>query len=209
MKTGTRKGCPYRMVMMALRMKRTVGPTEEPVSLAEVKNHLRVDVSDDDTLIGGLIQAAREYIEETTHRALVTQTWTLSLENWPRGDRIVLPRPPAISVTSVVYIDSDGDSNTFAAANYNVDTVCEPGELVLAYGCSWPSGTLRPMSPITVIYQAGYGAAALVPQHLKQAILLLAAHWYENRETSVTGAGVLSSEVPFTVESLIWLNRVF
>jgi uncharacterized phiE125 gp8 family phage protein len=194
---------------MALRLKRTTNPSEEPVNLAEAKSHLRIDISEDDTLIETLLQAAREYVEETTHRALVTQTWTLGLENWPRGDRIALPRPPLISVTSVVYVDSDGDSNVFAAANYNVDTVCEPGELVLAYGCSWPSATLRPMAPITVTYQAGYGGAASVPQHLKQAILLLTAHWYENRESTVTGAGVLSSEIPFTVESLIWLNRVF
>lgn len=201
---------------MPLRLTRTSDPSEEPVSLAEAKSHLRVDVSDDDTLIEGLIKAARIYVENATRRALVTQTWQLDLDDWPSAgkmptatDEIALPRPPLGSVTSVVYVDSDGDSNTFSADDYDVDTVTEPGRIVLGYGKTWPTATLRPMSPIAVTYVAGYGDAADVPQHVKQMMLMLLAHWYENREATITGAGVVASPVPFAVESLLWLERVF
>lgn len=194
---------------MALRLMRTSDPSEEPVSLAEAKSHLRVDVSDDDTLIEGLIKAARIYAENATRRALVTQTWQLELDDWPGGDVIELRRPPLVSVTSVKYVDSNGDSNTFAASNYDVDTTTEPGRIVLGYGKTWPTATLRLMSPIAVVYVAGYGAASAVPQQMKQMMLLLVAHWYENREATIVGAGMLASPVPFAVESLLWLERVF
>lgn len=191
----------------SLRLTRTVEPAEEPVSLAEAKKHLRVDTSDDDTLVEGRIQTAREFVEGFTSRALITQTWKRELDDWPCADEIALPRPPLVSVASVMYVDSAGVSSTFAATNYDVDKVSEPGRIVLGYGKSWPTATLRPMSPIAVTYVAGYGAAAAVPQWVKQAMLLLVGHWYENREATITGAGVLSNAVPFAVESLLLMHR--
>lgn len=61
-------------------------PVQEPVTLAEAKTHLRVTYTDDDALIAELITAARQWFEEQTYRALVTQTWDLKLDELPRGD---------------------------------------------------------------------------------------------------------------------------
>jgi len=58
-------------------------PAEEPVTLTEAKNHLRVDLSDDDSLISALIVAAREHAEAITRRAFITQTLKLSLDAFP------------------------------------------------------------------------------------------------------------------------------
>lgn len=194
---------------MALVLKRTVDPTIEPVTLAEAKSHLRVEIADDDTLIGNLIQAAREYIEDVTGRALITQTWRLSLSAWPSSDIIKLPRPPLVSAT-VAYTDSAGTATTWAATNYDVDTESEPGLIRLAYGITWPTATLKPTNPIQITYVAGYGAtAASVPEYARQAILMLLAHWHENREGVLVGQGFTATPVPFAIESLIWLNRVF
>lgn len=188
-------------------LKRTSAPATEPVTLTEAKAHCRVDISDDDTLIGTLIQAAREYVEDVVRRSLITQTWRYSLDCWPKCNEIALPQPPLISVTSVVYYDSDGDSNTFATSEYDVDADSEPGRIVLKYGKIWPSEALRPAAPIQITYQAGYGAAASVPQKYKQAMLLLIGHWYENRETVIVGT--ISGPIALAVDSLIWLDRNF
>lgn len=187
---------------------RTVAPAVEPLSTAEAKNHLRVDTADDDILIDALIKAARERVEDLSHRALITQTWRYSLDAWPEGDVILLPRPPLVSVSQIQYLDTAGSPTTWASSNYIVDTDSEPGRVVLAYGISWPTETLYPSAPIQITYDAGYGAAGSnVPQHLRQAILLLVGHWYENREATVGGA--IIREVPLAVESLILQDRAY
>lgn len=58
-------------------------PAVEPVTLAEAKTHLRVDLADDDLLIGALITAARQHAETITRRALVTQQWKMTLDQFP------------------------------------------------------------------------------------------------------------------------------
>jgi uncharacterized phiE125 gp8 family phage protein len=193
---------------VAQRVKQTVAPASEPVSLTDAKAHLRVDIDDDDDFISGLIAAARQYTETTTRRAFISQTWRLSLDNWPAGDEIELPKPPLASVSSIVYKDADGASTTWATSNYIVDTDSEPGRIVLANGASWPTVSLYPVNPIQITFVAGYGAAgSSVPQYLRQAVKLLVSHWYENPEATKEGSAL--QEIPFGVESLIYLNRAY
>lgn len=183
-------------------------PAIEPVTTAEAKAHLRVDIADDDTLIDNLVKAAREQAESFTGRALLTQTWEYALDGFPAENHIDLPKPPLQSVTSVTYYDTDGAAHTFAATSYYVDKSMEPGRLVLDYGETWPSETLRPSSGAVVIkFKAGYGdAATTVPQSIRQAILLLVGHWYEAREAIIVGT--ISTELPMTVKYLLWPSRM-
>jgi uncharacterized phiE125 gp8 family phage protein len=118
-----------------------------------------------------------------------------------------IPKPPLQSVSSIKYKDDDGTETTWSASGYIVDTDSEPGRVVLAYGESWPSVTLYPAAPIQVTYVAGYGDDPHdLPQHLRQAMLMLLAHWHEHREAS---GEVRLSDVPFAVESLVRLHRVW
>lgn len=192
-----------------MTLKLVTGPTVEPVSLAEAKTHLRVDIDDDDAYISGLIAAAREYLEGATRRAFLTQTWRLSLDAWPWPPaQIELPLPPLQAVNSIKYRDSDGTQTTVDSGDYIVDTDSEPGRIVLDYGESWPSETLYPANPIQIEFEAGYGDAATdVPQYLRQAVLLLVGHWYENREPVVIGT--VHKELPLAVDSLIYLHRAY
>ncbi len=180
-------------------------PGVEPVSLAEAKSHLRVDTTDDDALITALITAAREQVENDTRRALVTQTWDYVLDAFPSGSEIVLPLPPLQSVTSITYRDKDGNSSTFDASNYVVDTAGMFGRVVLKSGVTWPSVTLYPAGAVTVRFVAGYGDAGAVPQSLKQAILLLVGHLYENREAAIMGTIV--RDLPLGYDALVWQRR--
>jgi len=189
-------------------LKQIAAPAVEPVSLAEAKLHLRVDIADDDAYIEALIAAAREYFEGATGRALITQEWRLSLPGFPCGSEIELPRAPLQTVDHFAYTDSDGTVTHVDATTYAADTDSEPGRIVLKYGEYWPANTLATLNPVQVEYTAGYGDAATdVPAHMRQAIKLLVAHWYENREP-VT-AGEVARAVPFALQSLIYLYRIY
>lgn len=182
-------------------------PAVEPVTLQEGKAHLRVDTTDDDVLISSLITAAREYCEAFQRRAYITQMWELVLDAWPNGPEIRLPRPPLQSVVAVRYCDFSGTEYTLSPEDYIVDTKSEPGRVVLAYGKTWPAVMLYPASPIAIRFTAGYGDPASVPAKVKQAILLLVGHWYENREAVTVGS--VSRAVEFAVEALLWQDRVW
>lgn len=88
-------------------------PAVEPVTVAEARAHLYVGHSDDDAIIGAFIAAAREDCEHRTQRALVTQTWERTLDGFPAA--ISLPMAPLASVTSVKYIDGDGNEQTLCS----------------------------------------------------------------------------------------------
>jgi len=179
----------------------------EPVSVDEAKAHMRVDIADDDALIAGLLKAARVYVEDHCRRKLISQSLTATLTDWNEtGDfEIVLPFPPLVSVTSVKYYDTAGTLQTWASANYAVDTYATPGRIREAYGVTWPEQ--RDIeNAIQIVYVAGYGStAASVPEPLKLAIKMLAAHWYENREASSSQP---MTQVPLAVDRILAGYRV-
>lgn len=166
--------------------------------------------SAEDDLLTALIAVAREYAEGFQNRAYITQTWELWLDDWPKGDRIKIPLPPLQTVNSIKYYDTANVVATMATADYFVDDKSEPGRVVLAYGESWPSTTLRPANGVCVEFDAGYGdAASDVPKRVRQAMLLLIGHWNENREavrTAMTRGEMLP--VPLGVAALLSLDRV-
>lgn len=190
-------------------------PAAEPVSLAEAKAHCRIDDSDSDGLLAGYVLAARQWAEVYTRRALLSQTWDLSIDrDWPEelvdGEwlpRIVLPKPPLQSVTSITYVDTAGTTQTLAADQYRVNTTEMEGVIEPAYGVSWPS--VRDQSrTILVRFVCGYGTSpGAIPEPIRQAILLTAGHWVENRESVVIGT--IATEVPQAAEMLLFPYRVF
>lgn len=180
-------------------------PTEEPVTLADAKLHLRVDGDEENTWIERAIRAAREYCEETQQRAYVSRRFRLSLERWPCGRTIYLPRPPLQAVEAVSYTRADGTVETLDPSLYVVDAASEPGAIHLAPDASWPTEQLAPGMPIRVEFLAGYGTVGDVPERVTQAILLLVGHWYEHRETVLVGA--ISRSLEFAVEALLWQDR--
>lgn len=183
-------------------------PATEPVSTAEAKSQLRVDVSDDDTLIGTYVTAARQWVEHLLRRALITQTWDLFLDEWPAGGVITVPLPPLQSVSGIYYTADGSAEATWSSGNYLVDAKSEPGRVLLQRTASWPSDTLEDANGVRVRFVAGYGAAAAVPQPIKQAILLLVGHYYENREAVVIG-GAIPKEVPLAAQALLSPYRVY
>lgn len=172
----------------------------EPLALATVKAHLRVEHADEDALITALITAARELAEQACRRSFATCTWQLRLDAFPAEIR--LDWAPAVSITSVAYIDTAGDSQTLAASAYVLDTHNEPAWLLPAYGTEWPD-TLATANAVTVTYVAG--DATTCPESVRQWMLLHIANWYHNREASTDKP---RTELPFT-ERLLDRWRVY
>lgn len=196
------------MALKSMALRTVSGPTSEPVTLAEAKAHLRVDLDEDDIYISTLITAARQTAETWIGRALMTQTYDLVLDRWPVGP-FVLPRAPLQSVTSITYIDDAGATGTVSASNYIVDTASQPGRVKLKSSASWPAVTLQDIGGVTIRFVAGYGNAMAVPQAIKHGILMLVGTMYESREDVLVGSGMTAQELPVSAKRLLLPYRIW
>ena len=179
----------------------TSGPALEPISLAEAKAHLRVDGSAEDPLIQSLIVTSRLHIEAALGLALITQSWSYYLDRWPKAGRLVLPLRPVAAVSHVRLWSDMGLSETLAPSLFLLDGHGMPPRLVALSGTP-PLAPGRSVNGIEVAFTAGFGAAPSdVPATIRHALLLLVAHWYENREPVEIGAGV--NAVPAMVSDLL------
>ncbi len=181
----------------------------EPVTVAEAKAHMRVEISDDDTYIGLLITAAREWCEDYTGRALIDQTWQLRYEGYFFKE-FRLHRSPVISVHSFIY-DVDGVATTLDSTNYVLDGPrTKWPRLLLSTTGAWP--TTNYLKPVTIQFSAGYAnrqvspteGADKVPMAFKHAIKMIVAHFYENRE-NVAGGSL--AEIPMGARFLLDQQR--
>lgn len=168
-----------------MRLSVVSAPASEPISLAEVKAHCRIYGSEDDGLIAGYLMAARVYTESVTGRRLVTQTLDYFIDNLS-ADEILLPVAPVQSVTSITYIDDSGATQTLSVGAYTTVGRRYWTAIVPTVNASWP-GVRNQAESVTVRFVAGHTSTNPVPEPIRQAILMLAGHLYENRETVVVG----------------------
>lgn len=188
-------------------------PTTEPIDLVALKEHLQMATGDTthDNVLVMLIKAVRKATEKLCWRALISQTWYAYFNQWPQVDYLLLPFPPLTSVTAVKYTGSDGSVSTFSSSNYIVDTKSQPGRVVLGYGQTWPGDTLYPSNPIEVEFVAGYGtASSAVPEDLRLAMMVMCAHFFDNREPFlVASGGGAAIEIPGIMKFLFSPYRIW
>ena len=189
---------------------RATGPAVEPLTVAEAKLHLRVDISDDDAYIGTLITAAREWVESYLDRTLITTQLILRAAEFPT-EELELARPPmatAGTATAVVitYTLADTTTATLSTALYRVDRTTTPGNVAPIINGTWPSDVIEDANAVAVTYWAGYGpTSASVPATIRHAMLMLIGHWYEQRSAVLTAT--ISKPLEFAVESLLASNN--
>jgi uncharacterized phiE125 gp8 family phage protein len=157
--------------------------TSEPLSLGEAKAHLKETLVDaaNDAYIEALMKVARTEAENRLQRSLLETTWLLTIDAFP--DVIELRRPPILGVDWIKYLDTSGSVQTLGSSNYQVRTTEQPGEVIPAYGKSWPDTLCHP-GAVQVQYRAGYAEAAQVPVPIVQWIKLAIADLYEARSRS-------------------------
>ena len=190
-----------------MTLKLIQSPGAEPLTVVEAKQHLRVEHSVDDALIGALITVARQRCEHETQRALVNQVWERVLDGFP-GVELLLGRPPVRQVQSITYLDAAGDSQTLPSASYVLDADAEEGWVLPAADEVWPE-TADSVNAVRVRFEAGYGdTGAAVPAALRQWMLLQVGALYAFRESIAAGASIHELPGRF-VDSLLDPYRVF
>lgn len=166
-----------------MTLKLIQGPAVEPVSLAEAKLAARVDGTEFDTLIPGLITAARRQAEQVLNRALITQTWELVLDEFP-PDEIELGWPKVQGISSLSYIDTSGATVNLDSSRYVLDADNLPGWVLPAEGTDWPD-TYDTVNAVRVRFLAGYGEdATFVPEEIKTWIKAHVALWLRQAEAA-------------------------
>jgi uncharacterized phiE125 gp8 family phage protein len=174
----------------------------ELVTIDEAREWCRVLNEDHDTILTALISSAREHVEKQTGRNLVDKTIVKRMDHFPCSRVIQLSGVPLREVTSITYLDANGDSQTLSSDLYEVDIYGVPGRIVLNYDDSWPVTDIAP-NAVTVTYKSGYTGAGsyLLPPTLREATRFLIAHWFANREPSIVGVSI--ADIPKTFDALI------
>ncbi len=156
-------------------------PASEPLTLTQAKLFLRVDTTDEDDMIAGLISAAREKVELHTDRQLVTATYKFTHRphaNFLWDGHLQLPKPPVQAVTQIQVTDDSGNVTTLDSSTYVVyreRTPCQ-NEYTTLPTFGWTR------EDAIIVTFTGYGVAAAVPQGVTTAMYWLIATFYKNRE---------------------------
>lgn len=205
-------------------------PNIEPVTLAQAKLHARVDEDADDSLVTAQIIAARQLVESYINNALITQTWQVGydLRDQPFKDlfrvittvdtfpyfaqsaaarQLEMPFGQVQSIGSVNTYQSDNTEVLFASSNYRLSE----NWIKLNDAAYWPTD-MRSTDCVIVEYDCGYGDTADdVPNPIKQAILMLISHWYENRGAVYDPMNVSQTpgQLPYSVSALLQPYRTF
>jgi len=175
-------------------------PEGPPISLDEAKANCRVDDTGEDGLINGLIEAATSMLDGYSGilgRCLVTQTWQVSADHFCQTMRLPLG---ASGISSVKVRNSAGQLSTVASSNYDLRADALGSYVRFKDAYSYPTD-LAETQGITIEFDAGYGAAEEVPAAIKQAMHLLVAHWFANRES--VNVGNITTALPFAVDALL------
>ena len=170
--------------------------------VAEFKDHLRLgtgfaDDGQQDALAESYLRAALAAIEGRIGKALIQRAFWLELADWREPGVQPLPLAPVQAVASVTLVDSDGAESVVDAARWRLVKDLQRPRIVSV-------GVLLPTVPqdgaVEIVFAAGFGPAwGDVPADLRQAVLLLAAQYYELRHEGGAGAGAM----PFGVMALI------
>lgn len=165
-----------------------------PITLSMVEGQTRLtDLTAEVDVVDLIIGAVTERAEAITKRALMTQTWELTLDGFPSSRAAIqLPKPPLQTVNSITYLDSDEVEQILDPLAYRVITTSEPGYVLPAYNLVWPSA-LDDVAVVTINFTCGYGplgggsTSDNIPKSIKQWMLINAANLFENRESIVIG----------------------
>ncbi len=152
-------------------LQRITAPAAEPLSLSETKLYLRVDASDEDSLISNFISAARQVAEDYINISFINQSWKIGLDDYANFE-VILPRGPVNSITSVKSITKTGVETTISSTSYHLNAASDR----LCFDA------LVTGHRVEIVYATGFGAdASDVPEALRQALLAHVAALYEMR----------------------------
>lgn len=164
---------------LGARLRLLSAPSDEPVTISEAREQLRIDDTNEDMLLASLIGAARQAFEEHTGCQLMPAVWQQQMSAWPAGGRIRLGRWPVLSVGAITYRDTLGLEQTLPVSAYHVISQTDGGgEIVRAEHAVWPATAARP-DAVSISFTAGH---ALLPPLYRRIVLMLVGVLYRHRE---------------------------
>jgi uncharacterized phiE125 gp8 family phage protein len=170
----------------------TTAPTDPIVSLDQLKRHLAIEHDLDDERLELLLEAASAFVEREADQAFTSQGWTQTQACFTKP--LIVQKTPITSV-SVKYRDTNNVEQTLSGGSYYIIRSSVDCRLLPVSGV-WPETYGRP-DAVTVLVTCG---ASPMPPEAKQACLMLAAHWNENREAEVQGS---TTEIKIGFDRLI------
>ena len=183
---------------IAMYLERITAPAIEPVSMQEMKQHLRLDFDEEDSLLAGMILAARRHLEKQLSLGFISARWRYRAENTPQYRAALnVPLFPLASVQQVRFYLEDGTTALADLANMQIRSALRPATITdIALPLS-----LQPSYGVEIEFTAGYGDLAEdVPEQMRLAIKLLTAHFYENRAEQ---AGCVLPSMPASISMLL------
>lgn len=164
-----------------MRLVQTTTPGEYPVTVADAKRQCAIfDDITFDNLLQDYIKSVTKEVEAYTKSVFMSRTMVLYMDKFPAGD-IQIPVYPVQSVTSILYDDSADTEQTLASSNYWVSTYgMQP---FIRTVNTWPTTYLDKPNTVRVTFTAGYASADVIPEDIKQTILLRVYEMFENRGT--------------------------
>ena len=184
-------------------------PEGEIISLDLAKQHLRVtlDDEDNDNYIMRCVASATQFIESYANLRLETQSIKFLSDNWPPCPYLHFPVHPITAISSVKYLDSNGDLQEMDAELYQLSGSRRPPVLYLLSPLSlWPSLS-EGLDSVEIVADVGFsGLDSGVPEPLIQAVLMLTRHLYDNPgDTDI----MTIKEVPKASEYLVFPYRMW
>lgn len=179
---------------MNQRQQLIVAPVAEPVSVDELRTHTVIDDPSDDGYLLALITRARKRFEKNTGRLLVAQTWECAFDQLPRI--IELPKTPVQTVDSVSVLNTDGTYTELSSSTYRVIKHGLLTQIMPMPNVQWPCLSVSAPDAVVVRYTVGHASIVESGERIdkttiidkgtyelaKQAIMILCADWYINRE---------------------------
>jgi len=167
------------------------------ITVADLKAHMRVTHTAEDTLISALRSAAISWVEEHCNIKLGSYTARGYLPGFYNSR---IPIGPVTAVSEVKYqvtedTDYASDLSTLDAGLWFTDLISQPSRIAFR---DVPSVYEYSLTPVVVSFTAGY---TTIPAPVLQAIRLLVAHMYENRQEEVIGT--ITTRLKFGLEALL------
>jgi uncharacterized phiE125 gp8 family phage protein len=187
-------------------------PAAAPISIQEIRAQCRVDDASEDALLMAYVRAATDAVEQMTGLRLIDQTWEYAIDAFPeRCGWIRLPLAPLLALTSIVYLDAQGVAQTLPVTTYLLGGLgsTTPARIILAPNQTWPSNW-HGVGSVIIRFRAGWIDHNGAPEALRQAVMMLAAYWFSQREAAAIGpdSGPVS-HIPFGVRELVEPYRIW
>jgi uncharacterized phiE125 gp8 family phage protein len=168
------------------------------ITVAELKDYLRVDSNADDTMLEAFINAATSQIEARLNRPLRNQRWFYFIDYADLTTGLInINKAPVSAVSSIQYYDGTNTLQTLSSSNYFVSLSSNPCKIKVM---QLPNIYNR-LDAVKITFTAGYSSVSNIPKDIKQALKFMCGHWYENRQDAITGT--MTSDMPMSSQFLL------